>query len=385
MIIYVLMLCSFAVATAEFVLVGLLPEISAGLSVTLPTAGALVTVYMLVVTVGGPLAAVATRRVPRRGLLVATMALALASALASALAGTYPVLLAARVGSALAQALFMAVASQVAMASAAPERRTAAVARVFNGFALATVLGLPLGTLLGHAYGWHATFALVAALCAAGLAGVALFAPPVAAPDAGDLRESVAGVLRPAVLRGLAVVLLAFTGFVAAFTYVAPALRTVTGLGPTGVGLALVGYGLSTLAGNWLAGRVPPAAITRVLPVALAVLAGGLAVQGIALRHPASALAALAALGASAFVVVPLAQTWLMGRAGPAAATLTAAVNISVAGLAAALGAALGGGVLSAGYGLAAIGPVAAVPAALAVATALGLRERCPDPVRSAA
>lgn len=385
MIIYVLMLCSFAVATAEFVLVGLLPEISAGLAVPLPTAGALVTVYMLVVTIGGPLAAVATRRVARRGLLVATMALALGSAVLSALSGSYPVLLAGRVGSALAQALFMAVASQVAMASAAPERRTAAVARVFNGFALATVLGLPLGTLVGHAYGWHATFALVAVLCAAGLAGVAALTPVVPAPVEQDLRASVAGVLRPVVLRGLSVVLLAFTGFVAAFTYVAPALRMVTRLGATGVGLALVGYGLSTLAGNWLAGRVPPAAITRVLPVALAVLAGALAVQGFALRHPASALAALAALGISAFMVVPLAQTWLMGQAGEAAATLGAAVNISVAGLAAALGAALGGGVLSAGYGLGAIGPVAAVPAALAVAAALTLRERRPGPAHSAA
>ena len=122
---------------------------------------------MLVVTVGGPVATVLTRRVPRRGLLAATMALATGAAALSATASSYGVLLGARLGSALAQALFMAVASQVAMAAnrdAPAARQTAAVARVFAGFALATVIGLPVGSLVGQAYGWHATFVLVAVL-----------------------------------------------------------------------------------------------------------------------------------------------------------------------------------------------------------------------------
>ena len=184
MLIVVLMLCSFAVATAEFVLVGLLPEIAADLTVSVPAAGQLVTVYMLVVTVGGPVATVLTRRLPRRSLLAATMALATAAAALSAAAGSYGVLLVARFGSAVAQALFMAVASQVAMAAAAPaERQTAAVARVFAGFALATVIGLPVGSLVGQAYGWHAAFVLVAVLAGTGLVGVLVFCPRI--PAAG--------------------------------------------------------------------------------------------------------------------------------------------------------------------------------------------------------
>jgi MFS transporter, DHA1 family, inner membrane transport protein len=171
-LILVLMLCSFAVATAEFVVVGLLPQIAAELTVPLPAAGQLVTAYMLVVTVGGPAATILTRRLPRRALLAATMVLATGAAVGSVFAHSYAALLVARLGSAVAQALFMAVASQVAMAAAPAERQTAAVARVFAGFALATVLGLPLGTLVGAAYGWHATFVLVAALSGAGLVGV---------------------------------------------------------------------------------------------------------------------------------------------------------------------------------------------------------------------
>ena len=150
------------------------------------------------------------------------------------------------------------------------------------------------------------------------------------------------------VLTGLLVTLLTLTGFVAVFTYVAPMLSTVLGFSPGWVSVALVGYGLGTVAGNVLAGRVPPAAIPRVLPVPLAVLALVLLTQGVLLRHQAAALVGLVVLGVATFVVVPLLQTWLMTQVGQAAAGLVAAVNISVAGIAGALGAGLGGAVLAA-------------------------------------
>ncbi len=376
MLIVVLMLCSFAVATAEFVLVGLLPEIAVDLTVSVPAAGQLVTVYMLVVTVGGPAATVLTRRLPRRGLLAATMALATGAAVLSAAAGSYGVLLVARIGSALAQALFMAVASQVAMATVPAARQTAAVARVFAGFALATVVGLPVGSLVGRAYGWHATFVLVAVLAGVGLGGVLAFCPRIPTVDAGGLGGVVRLLANRSVLTGLAVTLLALTGFVAVFTYVAPMLTTVSGLSPGWVSVALVGYGLGTAAGNLLAGRVPRAAVLRVLPVPLAVLTLVLATQGLLLRFPPAALVGLVLLGAAAFVVVPLLQTWLMEQVGRAAAGLVAAVNIAVAGAAGALGAGLGGAVLAAGLGLVAIGPIAALPALGATVAALGLRSR---------
>ena len=380
MLIPVLVLCSFAVATAEFVLVGLLPQVAADLSVSVPAAGQLVTAYMLVVTVAGPVATVLTRRLPRRGLLVATMALATAAAGVSATAGSYGVLLAARLGSALAQALFMAVASQVAMAAAPPGRQTAAVARVFAGFALATVIGLPLGVLAADVRGWHASFVLVAVLAGAGLLGVVAFCPPVPAPEASG-RGSLRAVTDPAVLHGLLITLLALTGFVTAFTYVAPTLRSVSGFGPLGVSLALIAYGAGTVAGTALAGRVVPARILGVLPVAVGALAAVLLAQRVLLPYRPAAVTGLVVLGCAAFVVVPLVQTWLMGTAGPRSAGLVASVNISVAGLAGALGAGLGGAVLS-GLGPAWIGPVAAVPVLVATAVALTLRRRTvPVPV----
>jgi DHA1 family inner membrane transport protein len=169
---------------------------------------------------------------------------------------------------------------------------------------------------------------------------------------------------------------------VAVFTYVAPMLRSVSGFSPGWVSMALVGYGLGTIAGNLLAGRVPPASIARLLPVPVGVLALVLLVQGVLLRYQPLALAGLVLLGGAAFVVVPLVQTWLMGRVGPQAAGLVASVNISVAGVAGALGAGLGGAVLSAGLDLVWLSPVAALPVVAAAVVAVGLRRRwVPEPV----
>lgn len=376
MILNILLLCSFAVATAEFVLVGLLPEISLDLAVSVPSAGFLVTAYMAVVTVGGPAAVILTRRLPRRAVLATGMAVATGSAVVSASAGTYGVLLAGRLGSALGQALFIAVASQVAMAVVPVERQTAAVARVFNGFALATVLGLPLGTLVGQAFGWRATFVVVAGLCAAGLSGILLLCPPVPVDEAAGLRSAVPLLLRPRLLLGLLITVLTFTGFVAAFTYVAPMLRDVAGLGAGWVSAALVLYGLGTVAGTTLAGRVPPPGIARILPMPLFGLAAVLLLQGILLHRPLWAIVSLVLIGAGAFIVAPLLQTWLMGQAGPGAAGLIAAVNISVFGLAGALGAGLGGLLLDAGVGLDRLSPAAAVPVLLAAGAAVLLARR---------
>jgi DHA1 family inner membrane transport protein len=219
---------------------------------------------------------------------------------------------------------------------------------------------------------------LVAGLSVAGLAGVAVFCPKVPHDGTASLRGGVAAIVRPAMLLGLLAALLAFTGFVAAFAYVAPMLREVAGLSSGWVGGALVVYGLGTIAGNAVAGRVAPRSIARVLPAPVAALAALLLLQGATMRNGATAVIGLFLMGASAFVVAPLLQTWLMGEAGPAAAGLAAAVNISVFGLAAALGAGLGGLVISTGLGLDRIGPVAALPvlASAAAAWAIAARAR---------
>ena len=223
------------------------------------------------------------------------------------------------------------------------------MARVFAGFAVATVVGLPLGTLVGRTFGWHATFLVVVLLAGAGLIGVLVWCPPIPNPDAVGARAGLRQVLRPGVARGLAVTLLTLTGFVTVFTYVTPMLQAIPGFGPVWVSVALVGYGVGTVAGNLLAGRVRADRVAQVLPLPVAGLALVLLLQGPLMQWRLPAVVGLVLVGLTAFAVVPLVQTWLMGTVGSQSAALTASVNVSVAGVAGALGAGLGGAVLGRG------------------------------------
>lgn len=366
----VLMLCAFAVGTSEFIVVGVLPEVSADLGVSLPSAGLLVTAYAVSVAVGGPVLTVLTGRLPRRPLLIGVMALAFVAAAVCALAPDYTVLMAARMLAALAQGLFFAVASQIAVAAVAPEKRTAAIAKIVNGVALSTVLGIPVGTLIGQNYGWRASFALVAVLTLIGLAGVALGAPKVAhEPDPG-VRASLFAFGRKTVLLGLATTVLSFTGMITAFTYVAPALVEVSGFSPSWVTGVLLVYGLGTVVGSTIAGRVRTDAIMRVLPVTLGLLMLVLLATGFLLETRLTAVVALFGLGATAFVSGPLLHTFLMGQAGSAAG-LVASVNISAFNVAAALGPMIGGAVIAGGFGVRWTAAAGALPTLLGVGVAL--------------
>ncbi|RKT53276.1 MFS transporter [Saccharothrix australiensis] len=370
MIALVLMLCAFAVGTSEFIVVGVLPDVAADLDVALPTAGLLVTAYAVSVAIGGPVLTVLTGRLPRRSLLIAVMVLALLASAACALAGDYTTLMAARMVAALAQGLFFAVASQVAVAAVPPEKQTAAIAKVVNGVALSTVLGIPIGTLIGQNYGWRASFALVAALTLLGLVGVVLGAPKVEhEPDPG-VRASLFAFGKRTVLLGLLTTVLSFTGMITAFTYVAPALTDITGFDPAWVTGVLLVYGLGTMVGSTIAGRVPPHVIPKVLPIPLAALTVLLLAQGFLLETKVTAVVALFVLGASAFASGPLLHTFLMGQAGPAAG-LVASVNISAFNVAAALGPMIGGAVIAGGPGLQWVAAVGAVPTVVGVLVAL--------------
>lgn len=153
-----LALCTFSIGTAELVIVGLLPDVSAELGVTIPTAGLLVTGYALGVVFGGPVVTAATIRAPKKALLVALMAVFVAGNALAALAQGYAALMAGRVVSSLAHGAFFGVAIAV-VAGLVPEgRRGAAIGLVVTGLTVSTMTGVPMGTLLGQRLGWEAAF-----------------------------------------------------------------------------------------------------------------------------------------------------------------------------------------------------------------------------------
>lgn len=302
----VLTACVFAVGTAEWVMVGLLPQLSADWHRPLPAVGSLVTWYALVVTVAGPLVTVGMLRLARRRALLALLGVFVAGNLAAALAGSFNALVAARMLTALTHSTAFAAAMVIAVAMVPAARRGRAIAVVTAGWNLATVLGAPLGTWIGDHYGWRITFWVIAALAAVVLCAVAvLVRPPASHEDAGPGSE-VRDLLRPSVALVLAIIVVAQGGLFTAYTYIAPLLQQVSGFTPSAVTTLLAVFGLGAVAGNLLGGRLADHTPWAGLCAVLLGLAGVLAAFSFTSRIRWTAAVTVLVLGALAAALIPL-------------------------------------------------------------------------------
>jgi predicted MFS family arabinose efflux permease len=252
--ILVLALATFAIGTGTFIVAGLLGGVARDLSVSVGTAGHLVTVFAVAYAVLSSFLVAATGRVPRRLLVIGLVLFAGANA-AAALAPTFSLLLATRV----AAAGFAAVCTPVALATAAcmapPERKGRALSVTIGGISVAWVVGVPLGAVIVDYFGWRTSFGVAAVLAVVATAGVGLLLPAVSTPSlAGGLASRLALAGCPAVLATLAVTVLTMVSEFTVLTYVRPLLEGLTGFGGEGIGLMLLAFGLAGVGGSILGG-----------------------------------------------------------------------------------------------------------------------------------
>ncbi|WP_436757707.1 MFS transporter [Streptosporangium sp. V21-05] len=337
----------FVIGTSEFLVAGLLPQVGADLRVSVEAAGQAVTAYALGVVIGGPIVTALTIRLPRRALALGLMLLFAAGSAISALAPSYEVLLAGRVVSSLSHAAFLALALVTATSVVPAERVGTAVATVVSGFTAATLLGVPLGALLGQGAGWRVPFAVLTGLALAGTALLAVVLPRQAA-QATRVRDEVRVVTRRPVLLAIVTTAVGFSGVATVFTYVAPLLTQVTGFAAPAVSALLLAYGAGSLVGNLAAGRLTDRAPTATVRAVFAALAGVLALTPFAVTWKPSAVLAVLALGLLATATIAPLQGLILRYAG-AAPTLAVAVNVGAFNLGAAAGSAIGGAVVAAG------------------------------------
>lgn len=345
---WALTISAFAVGTTEFVIVGLLPTIAESLGVSLPSAGLLVSLYALGVTIGAPVLTALTGRLPRKTLLLALMALFIVGNAFAAVAPGYGSLIVARFLTGLAHGVFFAIASTIASSLVSRERESSAIAMVFLGLTVALVTGVPLGTWIGQSFGWQATFLGVVLLGVIGLIASAVLVPSNLPQGAAPSLRAQARVLTsPRLLLVYLITALGYGGNFIAFTYLAPMLTDVTGLSASAVSLVILLYGASVAVGNILGGRLAD----RMGPVpALTLIFAGLAVLlaafGLALPHPVAAVAVVALWGGFAFANVPPLQAYVVQIArqvSPDAVDVASGLNIGAFNLGIALGAAVGG------------------------------------------
>jgi DHA1 family inner membrane transport protein len=380
---------AFGIGTTEFVIMGLLLQVSADLQVSITAAGLLISGYALGVAVGAPLLTLATRRLPRKTVLLALMVIFTLGNGACALAPSYGWLMAARVLTALAHGTFFGVGSVVATGLVPPQRRASAIAIMFTGLTAATLLGVPAGAWLGLHFGWRAPFWAVTLIGALAFAVIALFVPAAAARHEAPapLRDELAVLARPQVLLGLGMTVLGFAGVFTVFTYVQPLLTRVTGVSEGAVSALLLLFGGGLAVGNLLGGRLADRGALRAVLATLAVLALVLAAMPLAIHQPWAATLFIAVLGVAAFATVAPMQVRVLEQAAGAGQNLASSLNIAAFNLGNALGAWAGGLTVDHGPGLAALGGVAAtltLGGLLLALASLGLQRRRPAAVAAA-
>lgn len=363
---YALAIGAFGIGTTEFMPMGLLQQIAGDLHVSIATAGLLVSGYALGVFVGAPLITLATRRLPRKAVLLALMGIFTLGNLASALAADYTTLMAARIITSLAHGTFFGVGSVVATSLVAKNRQASAISTMFNGLAVATLLGVPAGAWLGLHFGWQAAFWAVTAVGVLAMVALMLLVPATqneTAPVA--LSTELRTIASRPVLLGLATTVFGFGGVFVIYTYIAPLLTQITGFADAAVSPILLVFGVGMIIGNPLGGRLADRRLTSALLGTLVALAVVLGVFGLVLHNRILTVLLTGLLGAGMFATVAPLQLWVMQKA-VGAPGLASSLNIGAFNLANALGAWLGSQVIARGFGF------SALPWAAMLVTAIG-------------
>ncbi|WP_270366062.1 Cmx/CmrA family chloramphenicol efflux MFS transporter [Microbacterium algeriense] len=306
---YLLALAVFVMGTSEFMLAGLLPAISAELDVTLGAAGLLTSAFAVGMIVGAPaMAAFARRWPPRLALILCLLVFAVAHVI-GAITPSFDVLLLTRVVSAVANAGFLAVALTTATALVPSDRKGRALSILLSGTTVATVAGVPAGALLGTAMGWRATFWAIAALGVLALLGLArgISHDRSDAGHTGTASPPLGAELRilatPRLLLTMVVGALINGGTFAAFTFLAPVVTGVAGLGEAWISGALVLFGAGSFLGVTVAGRLSDRRPGVVLAVGGPLLLASWIVASTVAAHPVALLASVFVQGVLSFGV----------------------------------------------------------------------------------
>ncbi|CAN7205919.1 MFS transporter [Knoellia sp. LjRoot47] len=371
----------FGIGLTEFVIAGLLPEVARDFEVTETAAGWLISGYALSVAVGGIGLTLAAARLPRKHVLLGLMVLFIVGNLLSAVGTSYAVMMTGRVVAALCHGAFFGIGSVVAAGLVSKDRAASAIALMFAGLTTANVLGVPLGTLLGQAYGWRSTFWAITAIGVLALVAIAALVPASvnARPSAtGDddaseqhgIRHELSAFANRQVWFSLLVTVLGFGGMFGAFTYIAFTLTEVSGFASSSVPWLLVLFGVGLFVGNLVGGRAANRSVPRTLATVLALLT--IVMVGFALTAQSQVLTllSLVLMGAFGFATVPGLQLRIMTYAG-SAPTLASGANIAAFNVGNALGAWLGGVTIAAGLGYVSTIWAGAAMAAAALVTLL--------------
>lgn len=342
-----LAISAFAIGTTEFISVGLLPLISEDFHISVSTSALTVTLYALGVTFGAPVLTSLTSNIPRKTLLGWIMFVFIVGNSLAAASSTISVLLVARVISALSHGVFMSIGSTIAADLVPENRRASAIAIMFSGLTVATVTGVPLGTLIGQQLGWRAAFiGIVVIGILAFIANMVLIPSDLRRGSKTPLRTQLKLITNGRLLLAFSITAIGYGGTFVVFTYLSPLLHDITGFKESTVAIILLVYGIAIAIGNVIGGKAANRKPVSALFYMFVIQSIVLLILTFTVPFKVAGLITIFFMGLLAFMNVPGLQVYvvmLAERYAPKAVDVASAVNIAAFNAGIAIGALLGG------------------------------------------
>ncbi len=246
----------FGIGMTEFVIMGILPDVATSLDISIPKAGHFISAYALGVVVGAPLITAIGGKWPAHKILLLLMLWFTVFNTLSAFSESYEMLLAARFLSGLPHGAFFGIGAVVAGKLAKPGESAKAIATMFTGLTLANVLGVPLGTYLGHHYSWGISFLMVGIIGILAMLGIKFWMPALDKASPDGFKKDLKVLKKPELWMVILLTTVGTGGFFAWYSYIAPLITNVAGHDESVVSYAMILAGVGMVVGNFLGAKL---------------------------------------------------------------------------------------------------------------------------------
>lgn len=349
---FTLTLLTFVMGTSEFVIVGLLTEVSSDLNITLATAGSLISGFAIAYAIGTPLLTAYVSRFPKYPLMLLFISIFIIGNVISALSGSYELLILSRIVTAVVSGVLIALSMSIASDTMPEAKKGAIIALIFAGFTIANVLGVPLGTFIGQLGNWQLTFWFTALLGVVSLI-ISIFIIPRHLPvEKASAKEQLKLLTNPRMVLAFFIPTFAIAGTYTVYTYITPILEDGLGIQTKYISIILLGYGAFSILSNVLAGKIASRngiSKLRFVFIAQAIILGSLFFT---MQSTVAGLVSIMLMAVMIYVMNATIQLYLMNLAAvyfPAAKDFASSLTPVAVNIGIALGATLGGYVVANG------------------------------------
>jgi len=341
--IYILAIACFVTGMVELIVGGILDLISRDLHISLSAAGQLITLYSIVFAISGPLLLTATARMERKRLYQCALLVFIVGNVLSMISPNFATMVIARILSAASSALITVLSITMASRMASEEYKARAIGVIFMGVSGSLVLGVPLGMMLGNAYGWRAPFVMITVLSVLSLIAIQLLIPKTEPEAAIPLRQQLASLKNGKIIFGQLISVLMLTGHLTLYAYLTPFLQETLHLGPSVLSLFYLLFGIAAVLGGGFGGWVTDkfGAEKSILAI-VSVFAVIMFLMPLSTVSMYVCLVVMLVWSALSWSISPSMQSYLI-KSAPESANIQQSLNSSATHVGIAVGSAVGG------------------------------------------